>query len=256
MKSHMHRLTVVPLMIAALFLSAFSPPMWAGDGSENKTSVAEVVELKDARIKFEVNATDGDGGIQVFIDAEAWKSMSIIDPKGRVVFRSTASGSIGKQGVTELFFESAEPEFSELSLEELLNRFPEADYQFKGKGLEGEQYVGTASLTHYIPDGPKLVFPIEGDGPQDPNNTVVMWEAVGPANGSPIIGYQVLVVQTDSSFAAIPKVALDIIMPATATSMVVPPGFLLADTEYEWEVLAIEASGNQTLSSSFLQTAP
>jgi hypothetical protein len=45
-------------------------------------------------------------------------------------------------------------------------------------------------------------------------------------------------------------------MPATATSLTVPAGFLLPDTEYEWEVLAIEASGNQTLSSSFFTTAP
>jgi hypothetical protein len=45
-------------------------------------------------------------------------------------------------------------------------------------------------------------------------------------------------------------------MPPTATSLIVPPGFLDADTEYEWEVLAIEAGGNQTLSSSFFTTMP
>ena len=81
-----------------------------------------------------------------------------------------------------------------------------------------------------------------------------MWEAVGPANSSPIIGYQVLVGQLDSPFPAIPKIVLDVMMPATATSMVVPPGFLRFDTEYEWEVLAIEESGNQTLSSAFFRT--
>ena len=45
-------------------------------------------------------------------------------------------------------------------------------------------------------------------------------------------------------------------MPADATSLRVPPGFLLPDTEYEWEVLAIEEGGNQTLSSAFFRTAP
>jgi len=45
-------------------------------------------------------------------------------------------------------------------------------------------------------------------------------------------------------------------MPADATSMMIPPGFLDNNTEYEWEVLAIESSGNQTLSSSFFTTIP
>lgn len=106
-----------------------------------------------------------------------------------------------------------------------------------------------------MPDGPQLVSPIEGAPPQDPNATVVRWKRVAPPNGSPIIGYQVLVVQPDSGNSALPKVTLDVTMPPTARRLVVPPGFLLPGTEYEWEVLAIEASGNQTLSSSTFTTA-
>ncbi len=128
--------------------------------------------------------------------------------------------------------ESAEPEFGELSLEELLERFPEGEYRFKGRGLEGERLVGTATLTHDLPDGPVLVSPLEGGDPVDPNNAVVVWESVAPPNGSPIVAYQVLVVQLESPFPAVPKISLDVMMPATATSMVVPPGFLLPGTEY------------------------
>ena len=73
-------------------------------------------------------------------------------------------------------------------------------------------------------------------------------------NGSPIIGYQVLVVRPDTGIDALPKVTLDVTMPADATSLAVPPGFLEPDTDYEWEVLAIESSGNQTLSSSTFTT--
>ncbi len=165
-------------------------------------------------------------------------------------------GRLAKQGGTELFLESAEPDFSELPLEEFLERFPEGEYKFRGVSLEGELLVGSATLTHNIPDGPVLVSPLEGGLLQDPNNTVLMWEPVSPSNGSPIIAYQVLVVQTDSPFQAIPKITLDVMMPANATSLAVPPGFLLPDTEYEWEVLAIEEGGNQTLSSSFFTTEP
>ena len=48
-----------------------------GDGS-----AAETVRLTDARLKFEINATDRDGGVQVFIDSEPWKAMTILDPEG------------------------------------------------------------------------------------------------------------------------------------------------------------------------------
>jgi hypothetical protein len=216
----------------------------------------KIVELADTRLKIELNATDGDAGIQVFLDADPWKDMRIYDPDGKLMFRSVARGRFGLQGGTELFMESAEPEFSELPLDEFLERFPEGVYQFRGKGLEGEIYVGSARLTHDLPDGPRLIAPLEGDAATDPSHTVLMWEPVEPPNGSPIIGYQVLVVQPDTGVPALPKITLDVMMPQTATSLEVPVGFLQSDTEYEWEVLAIEEGGNQTLSSSFFTTMP
>jgi hypothetical protein len=246
MKIHARSLAFMFTM-AVVSAGVLSPAVAAG---------GTVVQLKDARLKIELNATDGDAGVQVFIDADPWESMSIYDPQGKLVFRSVTRGSFGKQGGTELFLESAEPDFSELPLDEFLQRFPEGKYHFRGRGLEGESYVGAATFTHNIPDGPRLVHPIAGSGSVDPNSTVLMWEPVGPANGSPIVGYQVLVVQRNSNFAAIPKPTFDVTMPATASSVAVPSGFLLPGTNYEWEVLAIEASGNQTLSTAFFQTAP
>jgi hypothetical protein len=220
------------------------------------TQSAKVVRLKDARLKFEINATDRDGGVQVFIDAESWKQMSIFDRDGRRLFRSTTSGRMGLQGGTELFLESAEPPFSELPVAKLLQRFPEGRYTFRGEGLGGERYVGSARLTHDLPDGPTLVSPLEGHPPQNPDDTTVVWKPVPPPKGSRIVGYQVLVVQPQTRLRALPKVTLDVMMPPSATSLRVPPGFLRRGTEYEWEVLAIEAGGNQTLSSSTFTTAP
>lgn len=261
-------ISVTVAVVASLVFCAIIPQVFAEEEynsleklrihyqNKKKDQPREVLPIKDARLKIELNATDGDAGIQVFIDSEPWKSIKIYDPNGRLVFRSVTRGRFARQGGTELFLESAEPDFSELPLEEFLERFPEGEYVFVGKGLDNERYIGTAFLNHNLPDGPNLVFPLENDELQDPNDTIVMWEPVGPANGSDIIAYQVLVVQAESGFNAIPKVVLDIMMPATATSMAVPPGFLLPDTEYEWEVLAIEEGGNQTLSSSFFHTKP
>lgn len=187
------------MALVALTMAVVTPTAWAKDTDSDLEPEEDIVALKDARLKIELNATDGDAGIQVFIDADPWSSMEIYDPNDKLVFRSITRGRFGKQGGTELFLESAEPNFSELSLAEFLKRFPEGEYQFRGSDLEGETLVGTAILTHNLADG---------------------------------------------------------MMPATATSLAVPPGFLLPDTEYEWEVLAIEEGGNQTLSTAFFQTAP
>lgn len=214
-----------------------------------------VVHVPDARIKFEINATDEDGGIQVFLDADPWESMSILDPDGEVVYSTSTQGNVGQLGGTELFLETGEPPFDELSLAELLALFPEGEYQFRGRGIEGERFVGSARLTHDLADGPTLVSPLEGGPLQDPDDTTVTWEPVEPANGSPIIGYQVLVVDPNTGLKALPKITLDVMMPPTATSLAVPPGFLQPNTEYEWEVLALEEGGNQTLSSSFFTTS-
>lgn len=247
-----HRSLVVAVLMATLVPGLAA---W-GDGRDGGEHPRPFVELPDARLKIEANDTDEDAGIQVFIDADPWTLMEIYDPRGRRLFRATAQGQFAKQGGTELFMESGEPNFDEVSFEEFLERFPEGEYRFRGRGVEGERFFGTALLTHNVPDGPLLISPLEGGNLVDPDNAVVRWEPVGPPNGSPIIAYQVIVETEDSPFPALPKIVLDVMMPATATELAVPPGFLLPDSEYEWEVLSIEESGNQTLSSSFFRTTP
>ncbi len=261
MNSYTQRWIAVSAATIALILTAAAPAAWAQDRDRKQTGVHDVderrrpnvVPIKDARIKIELNATDQDAGIQVFIDADPWKTMDIFDPYGRMIFRATNRGRLAKQGGTELFLESGEPNFSEVPLEEFLKRFPQGNYPIIGRGLNGEKLVGSAKFTHNIPAGPLLVSPVEG-AVVDPFNTVVMWRPVPAANGSPIVGYQVLVVKPDTGLPGIPKITLDVTMPATATSMTIPPGFLLPDSEYEWEVLAIESGGNQTLSVGHFRT--
>ena len=261
MNSHTQRWIAVPAATIAFILAGVASGGWAQDRDRNESRADDVderrnpivVPLKDARLKIELNATDQDAGVQVFIDADPWKIMDIFDPYGKMIFRATNRGRLAKQGGTELFLESGEPNFSEVPLEEFLKRFPQGNYKIVGKGLNGEKLVGTAKFTHNIPDGPVLVSPAE-DAVVDPYNTVVMWQAVAAPNGSPIIGYQVLVVKPNSGFPGIPKIILDVMMPSTATSVTIPPGFLLPGSEYEWEVLAIESGGNQTLSVGHFRT--
>ncbi|MBW2527619.1 MAG: hypothetical protein JRI23_25785 [Deltaproteobacteria bacterium] len=53
-----------------------------------------------------------------------------------------------------------------------------------------------------------------------------------------------------------PERTLDVMLPPTATSLSVPPEFLTAGADCKYEVLAIEASGNQTLAEIPFSTAP
>jgi hypothetical protein len=250
---HAYRWAAVSAVVAAFVLAATAPPAWAA-GVDVKGKAVPWIPFKDARLKIEFNATDQDAGLQLFVDADPWKLMNVFDPRGKMILRATMLGNMAKQGGTELFLESGEPLITDVPLEKFFKRFPAGDYQIVAEGTKGERLVGVAKFTHNIPDGPVLVSPPE-NAIVDPNNVVVMWQPVGPANGSPIVGYQVLVVKPNTGLAALPKIILDVMMPPSATSMAVPPGFLLPDSAYEWEILAIESGGNQTLSLGHFQTA-
>jgi hypothetical protein len=70
-----------------------------------------------------------------------------------------------------------------------------------------------------------------------------------------IIAYQLIIEKDEPPHRhMIGKIGLSIYVPASVTSITIPDGFLEPGTSYKWEVLAIEESGNQTLSSSEFQT--
>ena len=77
------------------------------DGDEIPFDVAEVF--------FELNNTDGDLGIHALIDGDPWKRLYIEDPRDRKMLNIYVRGRLRRQGLTELFFESAEPPFDELT---------------------------------------------------------------------------------------------------------------------------------------------
>jgi hypothetical protein len=66
--------------------------------------------------------------------------------------------------------------------------------------------------------------------------------------GIEIIGYQVAVERED------PLRVLNADLPPTSTSFTVPADFLEPGTEYMFEVLAIEVSGNQTIAAGSFET--
>ncbi len=204
---------------------------------------AGAMKLSAAAIFIEINDTDGDAGIQIFLDGEGWDRMEVYDPDRNKILDIRAEGSVGIQGITELFFESAEPSFDEQPLSELFALFPEGNYRFEGTTTEGVKLMGKARLTHALPAGPLLVLPIADDDSVDPENTVIEWQPVPDPAGSRIVGYHVVVEREEPSL----RVFTADVGPEI-TSVTVPPEFMEPDTDYKFEVLAIEASGNQTIS--------
>ncbi len=207
---------------------------------------AAPVPFKESRIYIEFNQTANDLGYHVSLDAEDWRRLEIFNPKGRLVFQVEGRGAYRQLGMTELFFEGAEPNLDDFPLDDLLGLFPEGVYTLSGRTVEKRNLVGTAALSHAVPNGPGNVTALLGPD----NSLVIGWDAVtsGP-DGFPdrpisIIGYQLIVKP------------FQVTVPASITSVTVPPEFVstLPAGENLFEVLAIDVSGNQSITeSSFMK---
>lgn len=110
--------------------------------------------FEEARLFFELNDTDGDLGIHGKIDGDEWKYLEIEDPQDRKMLNAWVRGRLRRQGLTELFFESAEPTFDELDPVKFFKRFPEGEYDIEGYTLDGEERESEVYLSHIIPAAP------------------------------------------------------------------------------------------------------
>ena len=191
-----------------------------------------------ARIYIEYNASANDLGFHVSLDGPNWRQLDIVNPRGIKVFEVVGKAGYAELGMTELFFEGAEPNLDEFPLEQLLARFPEGRYKFRGVEIGGTVLNSSPRLSHAVPDGPE----VEADVRRD--DVVIRWEPVtGVPEGFPrrrieIVGYQVIV----GSF--------QVTLPAGATEVELPDEFvesLPRGEEIPFEVLAIDRSGNQSI---------
>ncbi len=214
------------------------------------------IPFSETKIIIEINATAGDGGIQIFLDAAGWNRLEVSDPNGQEIFDVEASGSAGTTGITELFCESAEPSFQELPLNQMLARFVAGNYTFSGTTVEGGRLSGKATLSHAIPAGPMIVSPAEGATINASFPVVIDWDPVAdpfPGTNTPVTvaGYQVIVERVKPQ----PLLVFSVNLPAALTQVTVSPEFVQAGADYNVEVLAIEVSGNQTISERRFATA-
>ena len=226
---------ILRFVLTGLLALALSAPTWASP-----------LKFEASRIYIEYNSTDNDLGFHVFLDAEDWKSMKIVNPAGVTVFEATGKGPYGRPnlGLSEMFFEGAEPTLTDIPLETLLALFPEGKYRFQGMTADGTRLNGTSTFTHAVPDGPVVSSEVAQ------GSVVIRWRPVtGPPPGFPneridMVGYQVIVDP------------FQVTLPATSTQVTLPREFVdsLAAGRHGFEVLAIEASGNQTITAGAFET--
>jgi hypothetical protein len=233
-----------PLARAGLVLAFLVPAVVWTITTAGGAASPDPAPFDDARLKIEYNATDGDAGLQFFIDAEAWRHVTVTNPRGRLILDADAATVIRNYGLSELFSESSEPPFDEFPFASFKKLFPEGVYTFRGEDIDGRSLRSTFELTHRVPDGPRITSPTDGAN-LAASGVNIRWRPVTTPAGIDIVAYEVLVVADESGLGTAER-ALDVTLPPTQTHLAVPPGYFMPGG-YKTEVLAIERSGNQTL---------
>jgi len=230
----------------------------------------EELEFDEAFIFFELNNTDGDLGIHAKIDGDEWKKLKIEDSKGRSMLKIKVKGRLKKQGLTELFFESAEPIFDDLDPVDFFKRFPEGTYEIEAKTLEGEELESEVEVSHIMPAPPGGVnvngMPADVVGEECDNSAtsvslpiIIDWEPVtmshpdiGTPEGGPVAvtidSYEV-VVEIDEDTPV-----LSIVLPSHITEIAIPDAFITLTTEWKFEILAKLENGNATAVESCFES--
>jgi hypothetical protein len=227
----------------------------------------ETFEAEATKLFIEFNATDEDLGVHGSLDADGWKTFCFFDPNGRPVLEVGPQSELANLGMAALFFESREPATDEFSFETLATAFPEGTYTVRGEAFNGRALTGEATFTHDVPAEPEITAPELVEEPEQAeasagvpiDGLTVSWNEVSETvdGGSVnVTGYQVVVTDEEAEdphgFA---RPVYDVHVPPTVTELSIAPEFLEPDTVYELEVLALEESGNQTISVGFFKTA-
>jgi hypothetical protein len=205
--------------------------------AEAASATGETVAFADAQLFFELNSTDNDLGLQLFLDTDdGWKRVRVLDPSRQDLLVFETARPLSRLGLTELRFESSEP-----SPEEVLALFPAGEYRFRGRTVEGDQLASNATLSHEF--NPPPTFSPSNGAVVDPKHTVVEWNAPGAEQ------VEVIIEQDER------EDVLDITLSGEVRRLRVPAQFLVPGLEYKIEVLSIGENGNRIITESTFETA-
>lgn len=222
----------------------------------------EELPFAEAQLYFELNHTDGDLGFHGLIDGDAWKSLEIESPSETLLMNVWIRSSLRRQGMTEIFFESDEPSFDELSPARFFNRFPAGVYEVEGITLEDEELEAEIRVSHAMP-GPPGGIKINGRNsavncdaalPAVSEPVTLDWNAVTkshPTVGTPNVNVTVLTYEVVGEIereGRNPEVLVfSATLPRNVTEFVFPESFTaLVEDEMKFEIVTKLTNGNQT----------
>jgi hypothetical protein len=227
----------------------------------------EEIPYDEAKIFFELNDTDGDLGIHALIDGDAWRKLNIEDPYERSMMTVWVQGRLRRQGVTEIFFESAEPTFDELKPEAFFRRFPAGIYEVEGRTLDGEELESEALLTHVLPAPPgDVTINSQPARPEDGSDceedelpelslpVVIEWNAVtdshpdlGEAGDVEVIRYRAVAeAENEEEQVFVSEVDVQPDEEIDRYSVTFSDEFFVDESEVKFEILVREETFNQT----------
>lgn len=231
------------------------------------------IPFDEARLFFELNDTDGDLGIHGKVDGDEWKYLEIEDTNERRMLNIRVRGRLRRQGLTELFFESAEPPFEgedALDPADFFKRFPEGWYEIEGITLDGEERESEVYLSHVIPAAPAGVT-VNGepaaedcdaeDLPEVSAPVTLTWDAVTTAHeelgrdpgssldmhGISVIYYEVVVEIDETPYKSTTLVPADVTrveLPRSITDLIAATED--GEGEFKFEIL-VRTDNGQTM---------
>ena len=258
------RRVIAVAISAALALAAAQVSFGQEDDDDEEEE--EELEFEEADLFLELNDTDGDLGLQGFVEGDAWKSLEIEGPDRvgePLLMNIWLRNGLRRQGLSEFFFESDEPGFDELSPAAFLRRFPQGIYDIEAITLEDEEMESEVFLSHTLA-GPPSNITINGqdnaencDAPELPVVTepvTLDWDPVTQSH--PTIGntgvavnvhhYEV-VGEIEREDRSPEELVFSAILPRGRTKFEFPVDFTsLAEEEMKWELIIVLGNGNKT----------
>jgi hypothetical protein len=257
--------TATPVPPPTEIPAADSAEVYTADQITCAPAQGEAVDIATAKLYVEYNATDDDIGVHGAFDDHGYSELCVYGPDGTLVLALKPQAQLKDLTMAGIFFESREPPSAEFSFADLKANFPEGQYQVRGTNFDGSGLTGAATFSHNVPAPPVITYPAlaedeeeTGDAAVSVTDLAIEWEDVTETvDGAPVAisGYEVIITKVEHDDPhGYSRPIYDVHVPADRNSLAVPPEFLEPDTVYELEVLALEESGNQTITVGFFMT--
>jgi hypothetical protein len=189
-----------------------------------------------ASVHFEQNATDGD--VEVVFEVKGGDTglakLTVVSPDGRTVIDFTAPDA-STLGIRQFRFESPEPG----AVESLKSAYPKGAYTFAGTTAAGDKLHGRSTLSHRLPATTSFLKPGASARGVSTRNLKMTWTPV-----KNVAAYITYIEQDELDVSITAK------LPGSATTFIVPDGFLIPGTKYQLGVGTVNDEGN----ISFIET--